>query len=195
MIIRFRFVPHEFSFPVGSRPDWSAICRDALWSNGLCNWTADFADRDKVVGHRALTPDLYDGTSGIALFLHRLAAATGERIFRLTAEAALRQACSRLPLQGCGLYAGETVHSGHAKLCLLGESNIQQVVSQAAPNPHTLDLISGSGGSVLLSSLRRTAGKNAMSAGAVPSTWRLLLTRADRSDEGLSSGRPSDAEN
>lgn len=111
------------------------LCRDALWSNGLCNWTADFADRDKVVGHRALTPDLYDGTSGIALFLHRLAAATGERIFRLTAEAALRQACSRLPLQGCGLYAGGTGIL-YAKLCLLGELNIQQVVSQAAPNPH-----------------------------------------------------------
>ena len=49
------------------------------------------------VAHRALGPDLYSGTSGIALFLDRLHTFTGERLFRETAEGAILQASSRIP--------------------------------------------------------------------------------------------------
>ena len=49
------------------------LCRDAQWHQGRCNGTADFLDSDSVA-HGALGPDLYDGASGIALFLWRLAA-------------------------------------------------------------------------------------------------------------------------
>src|SRR5882724_3721281 len=81
------------------------LCRDAVWHQGRCNWTSDFLDGDSVA-HGALGPDLYDGSSGIALYLARIASVTGERIFRLTAEAALRQALTRIPDSGHGFYSG-----------------------------------------------------------------------------------------
>lgn len=161
------------------------LCRDALRSNGQCNWTADFADRDKIVGHRALTADLYDGTSGIALFLHRLSEATGERIFRLTAEAALRQACSRLPLEDCGLYAG-AAGVRYAELCIRGEVDRSGLLRDTVPNPHRLDIISGSAGviAVLLAAYRRL--RHACLLDRAVEHGELLVTRAERSDEGFS---------
>src|SRR5208282_717399 len=60
------------------------LCRDAVWYQGRTNWTSDFLDGESIA-HRALDPDLYSGTAGIALFLWRLAKVTGERIFRVTA--------------------------------------------------------------------------------------------------------------
>lgn len=132
------------------------LCRDAIWANGHCNWTADYARSDKLIGHRALPPDFYDGTSGIALFLHRLGLATGERIFHLTAGAALRQACSKLSVAGSGLYAGG-LGILYAQLVIRGEVDAAGVVRQAELNARELDLISGSAGAitVLLAAHRR----------------------------------------
>jgi lantibiotic modifying enzyme len=45
--------------------------------------------------YRAYGPDVYAGTSGIALFLGQLHRLTGERLFRVTAEGALQQSLSR----------------------------------------------------------------------------------------------------
>jgi lantibiotic modifying enzyme len=76
------------------------ICRDAIWSRDRCNWLGDSMEKlDGAwkVAHRALGPDLYSGTSGIALFLDRLHTFTGEGLFRETAEGAILQACSRIP--------------------------------------------------------------------------------------------------
>ncbi len=76
------------------------ICRDAIWSGGRCNWMGDSMEKldgSWKVAHRALSADFYGGTSGIALFLSRLHALTGERLFRETAEGAIRQACGRIP--------------------------------------------------------------------------------------------------
>ncbi len=99
------------------------------------------------MGHRALPPELYDGTSGIALFLHRLAQATGERIFHLTAEAALRQAHSKLPLPGGGLYAGGAGVL-YVEFLMRGEVSARALVEQCRLNPNELDVISGSAGGI-----------------------------------------------
>ena len=161
------------------------LCRDALWSNGQCNWTADFADRDKVAGHRALTPDLYDGASGIALFLHRVAQASGERIFRITAEAALRQCCSRIPPEHGGLYEGGAGIL-YAELCMRGELNCAQLMRQAVPNPQRMDLMSGSAGAIaaLLAAYRRLHCRGLLERAI--EHGELLLRRAEHSDDGLS---------
>ncbi len=91
------------------------ICRDALWSGDRCNWLGDSMEKldgTWKVAHRALSSDLYAGTSGIALFLDRLHALTGEKLFRETAEGAIRQACSRIahltPTVKPSLYLGVT---------------------------------------------------------------------------------------
>jgi lantibiotic biosynthesis protein len=75
------------------------ICRDAIWSGGRCNWLGDSMEKldgSWKVAHRALGPDFYGGTSGIALFLDRLHVLTGEKLFRETAEGAVFQAYSRV---------------------------------------------------------------------------------------------------
>ncbi len=76
------------------------LCRDAIWSGNRCNWTGAKLIRlnngRQSVAIRSCGPDLFDGTTGIAIFLARLFALTHERVFRLTAEAAVHQALSRL---------------------------------------------------------------------------------------------------
>lgn len=91
------------------------LSRDALWAGNRCNWLGDsmeFVGNIWQVAHRTFGPDLYSGTSGIALFLARLFALTDEKLFRITAEGALRQALSKLDAFGAatriGFYTGLT---------------------------------------------------------------------------------------
>jgi lantibiotic modifying enzyme len=76
------------------------LCREAIWSGNRCNWTGpntiQLPNGSCAIATRACGPELLDGTSGIALFLARLFTATQERVFRVTAEAAIRQALSRV---------------------------------------------------------------------------------------------------
>ena len=75
------------------------ICRDALWAGEECNWigaSMETIGSEWKVVHRALGPDLYSGTSGIALLLAELFGATGEGVYRKTAEACLRKAILRI---------------------------------------------------------------------------------------------------
>lgn len=74
------------------------LCRDALWAGGRCNWLG--ASMEPVGGawkvvQRTFGPDLYGGTSGIALFLGRLYSLVNTRLYRTTALGALEQALSR----------------------------------------------------------------------------------------------------
>ena len=91
------------------------LSRDALWAGNRCNWLGDsmeFVGNSWQVAHRTFGPDLYSGTSGIALFLARLFALTDEKLFRITAEGAIQQALSRLDVFGAaariGFYSGLT---------------------------------------------------------------------------------------
>jgi hypothetical protein len=73
----------------------------AVWDGERCNWislTAKDPTRLAVTPSTftALGPDLYGGTSGIALFLAHLYAATGDEAVYRTALGAIRQALSRV---------------------------------------------------------------------------------------------------
>lgn len=89
------------------------LCRDAIWAGDRCNWLGDameFAESRWQVVHRSLGPDLYGGTSGIALFLARLFSLTGEEIFKKAAEGGIRCALSQKhlldPAISFGFYSG-----------------------------------------------------------------------------------------
>jgi len=91
------------------------LCRDALWAGPRCNWLGDSMEvvgRVWQVAHRTFGPDLYSGTSGIALFLTRLFALTGERLFCTTAQGGLQHALSKRDIFGpsarIGFYSGLT---------------------------------------------------------------------------------------
>ena len=141
------------------------LCRDAIWAGRRCNWlgaaTVELTGGAQTAAHCACGPDLYNGTSGIALFLARLYASTGEKIFRLTAEGAIRQALSRLddfpPEERSGFYQGligiayslvelaeifDTEKFAAMALLILEE------VGKDDPGRHGVDVIAGSAGAI-----------------------------------------------
>jgi lantibiotic modifying enzyme len=70
------------------------ICRDAIWAGNACNWIGPSADswNPWEIRQRSLTPDLYSGTGGIALFLACLARIEDAPLIHKTAEGAATHA-------------------------------------------------------------------------------------------------------
>jgi len=136
------------------------ICRDAIWSTGRCNWLGDSMEKldgSWKVAHRALGPDFYGGTSGIAFFLHRLHILTGEPLFRETAEGAILQAGSRIPhvpanitpsfylgLTGIAYSLAAMGREDKARATLRTLTNLDH----SAGSDGTLDVISGISGAI-----------------------------------------------
>ena len=86
------------------------ICDSAIWTNDRCTWQTwlpvDFGDRYES---GVASSDLYQGASGIALFLAELHAATGDPRAKRTAAGGLRYALETLAdasTDYAGLYAG-----------------------------------------------------------------------------------------
>jgi type 2 lantibiotic biosynthesis protein LanM len=149
------------------------LAREALWAGDRCNWLGDsmeFVDNAWGVVHRALGPDLYGGTSGIALFLTRLYRLTGERVFRVTAEGAMAHALARLDdIPGSARLAFYSGWTGISYALMeiaesLDDSGrlaraielVAAAAREAADNPG-LDVISGAAGAIpaLISMQRR----------------------------------------
>jgi lantibiotic biosynthesis protein len=165
------------------------LCRDAIWHRGRTNWTSDFLDGE-TLAHGALGPELYSGIAGIALFLWRLAEMTGERIFRVTAEAAIRQALDRMPGSGCGFYSGG-LGILYAGAEILQDFDEEAVIREAQPDRSRLevigsDVIDGSAGAIaaLLNLHARTRSARLLEAAVRHA--ELLLDDASRSEEGWS---------
>jgi lantibiotic biosynthesis protein len=88
----------------------SRLCRDAVFAGERCNWIGAAADtpggRGQTVVQCALGPDLYAGTSGIALFLAHLAVQTNEVVHHRTALAAAAHARWHLAERKTGTNVG-----------------------------------------------------------------------------------------
>lgn len=153
------------------------LCRDAIWFGQRCNWIGEYGDHPSAMVHQALGPSLYNGTSGVALFLFQLFEATGEKIFSATAEGALQQALSQ-PREGIGLHAGAAGVAFAAARAGRKEEAIE-IVRGLAPNASQLDVIEGSAGVIpVLLSLNLLE--------AATGHGQLLVEQAVRTDEGWS---------
>jgi type 2 lantibiotic biosynthesis protein LanM len=173
------------------------LCRDAIWWETRCNWLGSVMENVNgswTIIERALGPDLYGGTSGIALFLARLAEVTGEKLFRRTAVGALNQAWSRredvVPQARLGFYSG-WLGIAYARLAAaesLGQPDqcvraVEVVASlaEAKPDPLTLDVISGSAGAIPAAlELHRRLGKESLLSFAQAQGEHLLRTARKR---------------
>jgi lantibiotic biosynthesis protein len=140
------------------------LCRDAVWSDGRCNWlgwSMEARAGQWVAVYRAMSALVYDGSAGIGLFLARLAQFTGDPIIRATAEAALAQALSAADIL-CdageyGFYSGLSGIAwccseagrvlGHDELSDRGRSAMRRAMVMP-PHPQRLDVINGSAGLV-----------------------------------------------
>jgi type 2 lantibiotic biosynthesis protein LanM len=173
------------------------LCRDAVWADTRCNWVGDsmeLVDNKWQVAHRSFGPDLYGGTSGIALFLGRMFALNKEREFCRTAKAAVRQALSQLDSidqEGrCGLYCGligvaYVLSDLSARLsddALASEAlRILKALGNDAPNEQCLDVLGGSAGAIPpLIAMRRQFDQDFLLDMAVRHGECLLRTAAKR---------------
>src|ERR1044071_9630630 len=140
------------------------LCRDAVWAGARCNWLGDsmeFVGGQWSVAHRAFGPDLYSGTSGVALFLAEAFKKTGEPLFRETSVGGARQALSRLeelPAQmRTGFYTG---HTGIGDALtrsdeLVNEEEfvdrglqVVEALAEVEPDEHATDVLAGSAGAI-----------------------------------------------
>lgn len=140
------------------------ICRDALWAGDRCNWlgpSMEYTGNSWGAVQKAYGPDLYSGTSGIALFLTHLYAATQEKVYRSVAKGALTHCLSRVedlhPIGRCGFYSGCTgiAHALIESAEQLGEEDylaaalhVLRSLTKDDPNEQGLDVISGSAGAI-----------------------------------------------
>ena len=184
----------EIAWRIGAR-----LCRDAIWSGNRCNWVgcgrATFEGEDRIV-YRALPPALYSGTSGVAVFLHRLHQATGEPIFRDTADGALRQALSAAdevrPEQRAGYYSGWTglLRQATAMESEIAGRGLEMARALCAlPPSDSVDVISGSAGGVAsLLEWGRATGEPCFAEAALRHGERLLPAAANRNYTGFAHG-------
>jgi lantibiotic modifying enzyme len=88
------------------------VCRDAIWAGDVCNWIGPTVESFNTwdVRQKSFGPDLYAGTSGVALFLASVARAVDEPILRKTAAGAARHAHAHAgeipPRLSIGVYSG-----------------------------------------------------------------------------------------
>lgn len=178
------------------------LCRDAIWSDGECNWlgwSMSPIGHQWTLAYRAQEGGVYDGTAGIALFLSRLHQFTGEKIFAETARGALRQSLAASAAMDDrtkpGFYNGLV---GVGYVCLeagqqLGDDFLVErgfasldAACAVAPDPQLIDILAGSAGAIpALLDLAERYDRPALSACAEAHA-RHLLASATKSDEGLS---------
>ena len=143
----------------------------------------DFPERGRVA-HGALRPGLYAGTSGIALFLSRMAAATGEPIFQMVEEGAIRQACEVVHSASAGFYSGSLgIH--YAATEMGREVDEESVIRSAAPISKR-DVMSGSAGAIVLLLILHRRSRSAKLLEAAVQHGDLLLADAAKDESGWS---------
>lgn len=163
------------------------LCRDTIWAGGGCNWLGPVQGPGAfgtLVAYRAGGPDLYAGTSGIALFLGQAYALTGEPLYRRTATGAVRQALAyytTIPLaERIGFYTGWSglawALTRLAGLCdtpAWAEAALRiayQLVDglDRSDSPPVLDVIGGAAGAIpVLLSLYAATGQGFLIDGAL----------------------------
>ena len=178
------------------------LCRDAIWSDGRCNWLGWAVE---VVGmqwsgvHRAQTSTLYDGTAGIALFLARLSRFTQDRFQRQAAIGALHQALRGSagipPPMRCSVYSGAAgiawaameagTALGDGRMIERGLRDLGEAAS-APPDENYVDIIGGSAGTIqlLLEAGRRFTRPGFVDFAAAHAA--MLMRTARRTDQGWS---------
>lgn len=142
------------------------LCKSAYWHDGRCNWVGR-SSREAIAPGVPLTPtvaalgpELYGGTSGVALFLAQLHARSPAEEFRNTALGATRQALWKgrdLPARVARGFFGGAIGIAYAATrvsLLLGEQDLLDdglaLARQAVKSDgdHLLDVISGNAGAI-----------------------------------------------
>jgi lantibiotic biosynthesis protein len=142
------------------------LAQQATWHDNRCNWIGAeiVPDHPKTSSHfstvyRTLGPDVYAGTSGIALFMAELAVLTGDPEVRRTAFGAIRHALACFkdvpPARRFGFYSGLIgIACAAARIgTIFGEDSLRtsaaQLLSHAARPGREFDLFAGKAGAII----------------------------------------------
>lgn len=188
------------------------ICQDAIWDETQCTWLgaeADTLSRASSLSqltHRALGPALYDGTSGIALFLAELSIIANHPTFRKTALGAIHHALDRLadcpePFRR-GFYSGwigiAVVAARIGTLLdqpelLTAAADIVRRCAQEPIEPQPqFDLISGIAGGIKGLVILQALLPSEVGCGELAQRWgHELITQGQASRYGFSWGSPT----
>jgi lantibiotic modifying enzyme len=151
----------EIAQNIGTR-----LCQHAFWHDSRCNWVGKSLDELIENGpptNKALSPEIYEGTSGIAIFLSDLYIQGNNKHdeYRRTAEGAINQALSRLDdlsqIPRFGLFSGQ-VGVAYAATIIGKKFDNQELIESALQivqrlgndkrEDHLLDIISGVAGAI-----------------------------------------------
>jgi lantibiotic biosynthesis protein len=140
------------------------IADQAIWHDSRCTWVGASLEEGRggemSVTYATLGPDLYEGTSGVALFLAELAGVTGDEVFSRTAMGAIDHAMARTSELSAdrdrSLYSGRIgiAVAAAAVGAAVGESRYLEAAAQTttmSSRPSTnggFDVISGRAGSI-----------------------------------------------
>lgn len=140
------------------------VATTAIWCDRRCNWVAA-VEGSRASGRAALAtlgPDLYGGTSGVALFLAEAGVRLDDERLRATARGAIQLALDQVdridtPVQD-GLYSGRlgVAYAGVRVAALLGAADVQARAFESIDawwrdgrRSQSSDLMSGIAGAVV----------------------------------------------
>ena len=182
------------------------ICRDAIWYGDHCNWVGaareEGPDGQPTLAYRSLGPDLYGGTSGVAVFLAHAHDAAGEPSARRASLGAIHHAIATLDRLngpgGAGLYTGRLGVALAAAWvgAVLQEGGLLEqaasIVDRLEPfDGKEYDLLSGRAGAIVgMLVLRRLLDDDELLDRALRFGDE-LLEGADRTRDGFSWASPS----
>lgn len=143
------------------------LCNEAYWLDSQCNWIGRSAeDFDSsgalLLSNRSLDPDLYEGTSGIALFLSYLYEYTHEERYYTVAKGAINHALRHIKdipdMSRFGFYNGRVgISYAAAQIGLLNNNDtlsqsalaiIKDLIDNHRDNRHFMDVIAGNAGAI-----------------------------------------------
>jgi lantibiotic modifying enzyme len=148
-----------------------ALCREAYWDHqgNLCNWMGRVTGNPAEPGGPissvacAIGPELYGGSTGVALFLAQLAAVTGDEDCRRTALGAFARSLRQLDRRQAADLPSRSFHGGPVGLAyaarriaaLTGEramdARVDDLLARAADGkgaPAAPDVIGGHAGAI-----------------------------------------------
>jgi lantibiotic modifying enzyme len=173
------------------------IADQAIWHDKRCTWVGASLDvgrgAEMALTYVSLGPELYEGTSGVALFLGELAAITGDEQFRAVAMGAIFHAFARSAELGGTL--DRALYSGRLGIAVaataigiaLKSSQLLEAAAQMVKSPprkiapREFDIMSGRAGAIYgLLWLSGKLGEPDLKEEALRLAWELAET-AERS--------------
>ena len=183
----------DIAFAIGCK-----LAKSAIWDGNRCNWlgsATEMVNGSYAVVERTFEPDLYNGTSGVALFLSKLLEFKDDDIIEQTLIGAINQVISCTDdMNEAANYAYYSGRLGVANTLInIGNSrnnkewstygwDLLKRVCQKEINEHEVDIISGVTGALPILIKRFLETNDTTIGSAINNIGNFLIQKATKSD-------------